>query len=176
MTGATARPWSAARPGGPSSWHGRSSGRGHSSRLAKRANTSQIGSKGAAEGRPFRHIRAFSWPEELPLQVFDRPLQGVDHARDARRNDLHASVAGDPGLVSRLHGCFDRRAVGRDGENDPVLVVEDRPDPELSIRHRLDHGLDLVVAPEVSLGLGSDPTDRLTELVEKGGWPSQNRP
>src|SRR2546426_540331 len=69
-----------------------------------------------------------------------------------------------------------RRAVGRDGENDPVLVVEDRPDTELSIRHRLDHGLDLVVAPEVSLGLGSDPTDRLTELVEKGGWPSQHGP
>src|SRR5438094_7140699 len=120
MTVVTARPSSAARPGGPSSWHGPSSGRGHSSRLAKRANTFQIWSKGAAEGRPFRHIREFSRPEELPLQVFDRPLQGVDHARNARRNDLHASVAAVPSPFPRRTGAFTRRPIARDVKTDPV--------------------------------------------------------
>src|SRR5438477_1492183 len=100
-------------------------------------------------------------PEELPFQVFNRPLQGVDNPGNPGGDDLDAPIPRDAQLVPGLHSCLHRRAVRRDREDDAALFFHDRPDPELSFGHGFDHCLDLLVAPKIGLRLGRDPADGL---------------
>src|SRR6202022_3735624 len=101
-------------------------------------------------------IWACSRPEELPFQIFHSPLERVDDTRDPGGDDLDASIPSDTELVPRLYRGLHRRAVRGDGEDDPVLLVDNRADPELPIGHGLDHGFELIVPAEVGLRLGSD--------------------
>src|SRR6266550_4377449 len=64
---------------------------------------SKSGRKGPPKGGPFVCLGPLLGPEELLFQVVDGSLERVDDSRDARRDDLHTPVAGDPQLIAWAH-------------------------------------------------------------------------
>src|SRR5437016_275732 len=97
--------------------------------------------------------------EEALLQVIDASLELIEESGDPRRHDLDAAVLGDPELIAGLDRGFHRGPRCRDGEDDLVLVLDDRSDGELATRHRLDDRLELGVVRDVRLDLRTEARD-----------------
>src|SRR5436309_2095089 len=53
------------------------------------------------------------------------------------------------------------------------MIIDDRSDAQLALRHRLDHHLELLIVAQIRLRLRGDPADRLPELVEERCRPTQ---